>query len=134
MTIVKDEGEIVRNSRNVIEQGSQSGFGWRRLRGLESPQRLCANLRHSRLQSSHEVSHKGRGIVIPFVQRQPGRANLWYALLAGSSPFADHGGFPKSGRCRNEGQFAVQALVQPFDQPGARDNLRPGWGDIKFRG
>jgi hypothetical protein len=26
----------------------------------------------------------------------------------------------------------VHALVQPLDQAGAEDNLRPGWGNIKF--
>jgi len=38
------------------------------------------------------------------------------------------------GGGRDEGQFAVQTLVQPLDQAGAEDNFRTRWGDIKFSG
>ncbi len=31
-------------------------------------------------------------------------------------------------------QPADEAEVQPFDQPGAENNFRPRWGDVKFRG
>jgi hypothetical protein len=43
-------------------------------------------------------------------------------------------GFPKACRGRDEGQFAVQSLVEPHEQTGAADNVRPKWREIQFRG
>ena len=89
-----------------------------------------------RLQSSDEVSQKAYGVVIPFVQRQPGDADLGFEALATCDPFTDQRGFTKAGGGRDEGQFAArrEALVQPLDQAGAEDNFRPRWGNIKFSG
>ena len=128
MVIVQDEDEMVRDGGDFIEQGCQNRFDWRRLRGLEHSQHPCSNIRCNRLQSRDEVSQKAGGVVIPFVQRQPGDRSL-----ATGNPFADQRGFAKPGGGRDEGQFAVQALVQPLDQAGAEDNFRPRRGDIKFR-
>jgi hypothetical protein len=65
----------------------------------------------NRLQSSDEVSQKACGVVIPFVQRQPGSANLRFEALATGDPFANQRGFTKSGGGRDEGQFASKTLV-----------------------
>ena len=66
--VVQDEDEIVRDSGDFIEQGSQNRFGGRRLRGLERRQYLFSNIRCNRLQSRDEVRQKARRVVIPFVQ------------------------------------------------------------------
>ena len=129
VVVVQDEDEIVRDGGDFIEQGRQNRFGWRWLGGLEHSQHPFSNIRRNRLQSSDEVSQKACGVVIPFVQRQPGGRSL-----ATGDPFADQRGFAKAGGGRDEGQLAVQTLVQPLDQAGAEDNFRPRWGDIKFSG
>ena len=129
VVVVKDEDELVREGGDVIEQGRQHRFGWRWLRGLEHTQHPCANRRRNRLQRSDEVGQKAGGVVIPFVQRQPGDRSL-----ATGDPFADQRGFAKAGGGRDEGQFAVQPLVQPLDQARAEDHVRPRWRDIQFRG
>ena len=120
---------MIRNGGDFIEQGCQNRFGWRWLRRLEHSQHPFSNLRRNCLQSRDEVSQKTCGVVIPFVQRQPGDR-----LPATGNPFADQRGFAKPGGGRDEGQFAVrrETLVQPLDQAGAEDNFRPRWGDIKF--
>ncbi len=118
VVIVKDEDKIVRDGGDFIEQSRQNRFGWRRLRGLEHAQHAFSNIRRNRLQSSNEVSQKTCGVIIPFVQRQPG-----YRSPATSDPFADQRGFTKAGGGRDEGQFTVQPLVQPLDQAGAEDNF-----------
>jgi hypothetical protein len=55
-----------------------------RLRGLERPQHPCSDIRRNRLQSSDEASQKACGVVIRFVQRQPGNRSF-----TNSDPFAD---------------------------------------------
>src|SRR3989304_223639 len=152
VVVVEDENEIVRDGGDFIERGRQNRFDWWRLRGLEPPQPPCSNIRRNpfvsahlcprprcrqgkRLQSSDEGSQKACGIGIPFVQRKPGGRSL-----ATGNPFTDQRGLPKTSRRRDEGKFAsktlvlAQTLVQPLDQAGAEDNLRPRWGDIKFSG
>ena len=103
VVVVKDEDEIVRDGGDFIEQGRQNRFGGRWLRGLEHSQHPCSNIRRNRLQSSDEVSQKAGGVVIPFVQRQPGDRSL-----ATGDPFADQRGFAKAGGGRDEGQFAAR--------------------------
>ena len=123
MVIVQDQDEMIRDGGDFIEQGCQNRFGGRWLRGLERAQHPFSNIRRNRLQSSDEVSQKAGGVVIPFVQRQPGDRSL-----ATGDPFADQRGFAKAGGGRDEGQFTMQALVQPLDQAGAEDNVRTGVG------
>ena len=72
VVVVQDEDEMVWDGGDFIEQGRQNRFGWRWLRGLEHTQHPCSNSRRNRLQSSDEVGQKAGGVVIPFVQRQPG--------------------------------------------------------------
>ena len=72
VVVVKDEDEIVRDGGDFVEQGRQDRFGRRWLRGLERTQHPCSNLRRNRLQGGDEVGQKAGGVVIPFVQRQPG--------------------------------------------------------------
>src|SRR5438552_3031048 len=129
VVVVKDEHEVVRDCGDFIQQSGQNRFDWWRLRGLEHTQHAFSNVRRNRLQSSDEVSEKAWWVVIPFVQRQPGDRSL-----ATGEPFAEQRSFTKAGGCRDEGQFAVQTLVQLLDQAGTRDNFRPRGRDIKFSG
>ena len=96
---------------------------------MECTQHPFSDVRGNGPQSGDEVSQKACGVVIPFVQRQPGGRSL-----ATSKPLADQRGFTEAGGGRDEGQFAVQTLVQPFDQAWAEDDSRPRWGDIEFGG
>ena len=63
---------MIRDGGNFVEQGCQKQLGWRRLRGMERSQHPCTNIYRNCLQSRDEVSQKAGGVVIPFVQRQPG--------------------------------------------------------------
>ena len=96
---------------------------------MEHTQHPFSNIHRNRLQSSDEVSQKACGVVILFVERQPGD---W--SLATGDPFADQRSFTKAGGCRDEGQLAMQTLVEPVDQAGTKDNFRARWRDIKFSG
>ena len=93
-------------------------------------------IRRNGLQSRDEVGQKACEVVIPFIQRQPGHANLWFASLAIGNPFADQCGLAKASGGRDEGQLAArrETLVQPLDQARAEDSFRPRRGDIQFRG
>ena len=75
VVVVKDEDEAFREGGELVDQGRQQRFGWRRLRGLERSQHTrsrnhfdCRN----GLQSRDEVGQKACEVVIPFLQRQPG--------------------------------------------------------------
>jgi len=96
---------------------------------LERTQHPFSNVWGNRLQGSDEISHKAGGLVIPFVQRKPGGLSL-----ASGEPFAEERGFAKAGRGTDEGQYAVQTLIQPLDQAGAENSFRPRWGEIEFSG
>ncbi len=129
VVVVKDEDEMIFYGGQVIEQGRQHRFGWRWLRGVEHPQHPFSNRGRNRLQRSDEVRQKAGGIVLPFVQRQPGCRSL-----APEDPFTDQCSFPKASGGREEDQLAVQTLVQPLEQAGAEDHVRPKRRDIQFRG
>ena len=49
VVVIKDEGEMVREGGDFIEQGCQNRLGLRRLRGLECSQQPLANPRLDRL-------------------------------------------------------------------------------------
>ena len=74
------------------------------------------------LQCSDEIREKACGVVIPFIQRQPGDRSL-----KAGDPFADHCGFTKSGGGGDEGELVteLQTLIEPFDQLGAGDEVLP---------
>ena len=129
VVVVEDEDEIIGNGCDFIEQGCQNHFGWRRLRGLEHRQQPCAHIRLNRLHGSDEVRQEACGVVIPFVQRQPGRLSL-----AVSDPCADERALAKAGSRRDERQFALHTIVEPLDEPGAVNKFRLRRGDIKFGG
>ena len=105
---------------------------------MEHTQHPFSNIRRNpfdsaqgkRLQSSDEVSQKACRVVIPFVQREPG-----HRPLVTGNPFADQRGFAKAGRGGDEGEFVtkLKTLIEPFDQVGAWDQVRPQWRDIQFR-
>ena len=129
VVVVQDEDEIVRDCDDLVEQGRQDRFGRRRPRGLERTQHPFSDVRGNRLKSGDYVRQKARGVAIPFVQRQPGGRSL-----ATGEPVAEERGLTEAGGGGDEGQFAVQTLVEALDQVGAEDGLRPRWGDIKFSG
>jgi hypothetical protein len=110
VVVVEDEDEIVRDGVNLVEQICQDRFGRRLLGGSEYTQRPLSDIRSDRLQGSDEVRQKARGVVVPFVQRQPGGRSL-----ATGDPFAEESGFTEAGGGGDEAQSAVQALVQALD-------------------
>ena len=96
---MKVSGMVVISLSRAVRIDSVGG-GWKGLKRIQHP---FSNIRRNRLQSSDEVSQKACGVVIPFVQRQPGDRSFTIC-----DPFADQRGFTKAGGGRDEGQFAVQ--------------------------
>jgi hypothetical protein len=56
------------------------------------------------------------------------------ALISLPPQVAEERGFTKAGGGGDEGQFAVQTLVEALDQAGAEENSGPRRGDIEFSG
>ena len=131
MVVVQDEHEMVRDGIDFIEQGRQRRFDCRRLMGLKRSQHTCADIRRDRLQSRDQVSQKAVGVVIAFIQRQPGGAKLWFESLSTGEPFADQRGFPKAGRGRDQGQFAMQALHSSARSGADEGRILVEWGGYK---
>ena len=129
VVVVEDEDEIVRDGGDFVEQGRQDRFGRRGPRGSEDPQHAFSDIRRDRPQSSDEVSQKARGLVVPFVQRQPGGRSP-----AAGDPFAEERGLAEAGRGGDEDQSVVRTLVQPLDQAGAQDGSRLVRWDIELSG
>ncbi len=76
VVVVKDEGNIVWDGGELVEQGGQNRFGWWWLRRLEGIQHPRSNIRRNRLQRGDEMRQKACGVVIPLVQRQPGSGSV----------------------------------------------------------
>ena len=76
VVVVQDEDERVREGGDVIEQGRQDRVDGRWLRRLQHTQYTLSNRRRNGLQRSDEVQEKAGGVVLPFVQRQPGNWSL----------------------------------------------------------
>jgi len=68
----------------------------------ESNQGFFANAFLYFLQCRNDVEQETAGIVIPFIQRNPGDMPL-----TASNPPAQQGGFAESGWSGDEGHFAV---------------------------
>jgi hypothetical protein len=80
-----------------------------------------------RPQSGDEVREEVRGVVVPFVKRQPGgRSRL------GGDPFAEQRGLAESGEGTDEGQLPVSTLVEALDQAGAGEDSWLGRGNKEF--
>src|SRR5262249_31959937 len=67
VVVVKDEGKVIRQGGDFIEQRCQDRFGRCRLRRLQRTRQPLSNTGANRLQGSSEVSQKACGVVIPFV-------------------------------------------------------------------
>src|SRR2546429_7053612 len=120
---------MVRDGGKCIKTRCKKCGGWLGVVGLYHPRPPFPNAMLKLLQSSHEVLQKECGVVLPFAQRQPG-----HLPVATSHPCADQRGFAKASGGSDEGQFAVQTLVQPLEQARAADNVRPKPREIQFRG
>src|SRR4051794_4691106 len=129
VVVVDNKDEILAGGSDFIEQSYENGFRWRWLRGLEYTQQRFGDTGRDRTHSSDEVAQKACGVVIPFVQRQPG-----HLPLGTSGPGADQCCLTETGGRRDEGQFALQTLVYPLDQTVAQDCFRRRWRDMEFRG
>ena len=128
VVVVQHENERVREGGDVIEQGRQDRVDGRWLRRLQHTQGTLSNRRRNGLQRSDEVQEKAGGIAVPVIQRQPGNGPV-----ARSGPGAEKRGFAKTGRGRDQGQFAVQPRLQTLDEARAQDHVRPQWRDVQFR-
>jgi len=91
--------------------------------GLEHTQYPFSNIRRNRLQSSDEVSQKSCGVVIPFIQRQPGDRSL-----ATGDPFADQRGFAKAGGGGDKVSLRCRPSFSRSIRRGRRTTLGRGGG------
>jgi hypothetical protein len=56
----------------ILTCGDYQVHRWWQVLEVEHTQHPCSDIRRNRLQGSDKVSQKACGVVIPFVQRQPG--------------------------------------------------------------
>ncbi len=63
-----------------------------------------------------QVVHEARGVVIAFIQRQPGRLVLIFR-----DPVSQQAGFPKAGRCGDQGDAFGDVVFQCRGQPPTSD-------------
>ena len=70
------------------------------------------------------MDEKACEFVIAFVQRQPR-----HLPVATGDPSADQRRFTEAGRGGDEGQLAVQTIVQPVHQRGPGYRFRRRWWD-----
>src|SRR5215207_8899252 len=127
VVVVEHENKIVRNGSNLVDQDRQDCFGRQWLWGVEHTRYAFPDI--DRLQSGDEVSHKACRVAVPVIQRKPGGRSP-----ATSDPFAEERGLAKAGGGGDEGQPAVQTLVEAFDQAWARDGPRLRRWDVQFGG
>jgi hypothetical protein len=133
--VVEDEDKSLRHGGNLVDQSGQDRVDAWWLGRLECcPGRLSdTGLAEAwdGLQGADQVGPKARRIIVALVEREPGDVRT---RLAAGDPLADQRGLAKAGRGRDEGEFALEALIQSLDQARARDPLRvwPGGGDIEF--
>ncbi len=69
VVVVEDEHDVAGDRREVVEQGRQRRFGWRRLRRLEHGQRAFADPGRDRLQRRDEVGQEAAGVAVAFIER-----------------------------------------------------------------
>src|SRR5690606_16018041 len=127
--VVEDQYELIPGGGDVIDEGGQDRFDGRGLRGFKGGQYRRPDFRRDRLHGRDEVSQKAARFAIAFIEGQP-RDRPASAF----DPLANQRRFPETGGSRNDGHSALQAPVQPFDQPGTRDKGRAGLGGVEFGG
>ncbi len=114
VVVVEDEDETVLDGGDLVEQGRQDRFCWWRLGGEKGAKRAFSDLRGDRPQGGDEVGQEARGVVVPFVKRQPGGRSR-----ETGDPFAEERGLAEAGGGGDEGKFAVQS-------PSLRRSIRRG--------
>ena len=106
MIIVKDDGKIVGNFAQVVEQGQQDRFVANRLVAVQQGQGGLANLRLHLLKSLDKVREKAFGRLVSRFERQPCDRHF-----PAARPFGRQGGLAKTGGSRHQGQRAQQPGV-----------------------
>ena len=130
MVVVEDEDDTVRESRDLVEQGRQHRFDRWRLGRLEHAQHPFPNIRRNRPQGGDEVGQEARGIVVAFVQGQPGGRPVGNLAIHSLTSVL----FPKPAEAETSVSLRSQALVQPLDQAGADNDSRRRRRDIELGG
>jgi hypothetical protein len=139
MVIIQNKDDFLGDGSQIVDQGDQNGVGGWRLRGLEHVQGPLADFSVNLLdlvKRCDEVDQESHRIVIIFIQREPGHLDrlamdfLVYPQIF--QPMTDQGGFAKASRGGDQSQFAVQTILQAFDQFSSLDEFRSGGGDVEF--
>ena len=121
-------------SRDLVEQRRQHrsvGGGW----GDSSiAQTLLPDVCGNRLQGRDEVGQEACRVAVVVVKGKPCRTNRRFRTVAAGGPLADHGGLAEASCGGHKRQSALQALVESFDQAGARDRVGPRRRDVELGG
>jgi hypothetical protein len=126
VVVIQHENEAIRQGGELVEEGRQDRFD-RRLRRLQHSCNPGTGICGNRLDRRHEVGEEPRRVVVSLVQRQPGAG-----VSACGDPFAHQGCLAKSGRRGDEGELAMQSVVQLVEQAGAGDDQRPDRGNVEL--
>ncbi len=94
------------------------GFQRRHLSRMEPVERVLSDTRLKRVEGGNEICHKAREIVIALFYRIPrsGQRLLF-------QPRGQQGRLPETWRRGDKRERALEALVQPFDQPRTSDQV-----------
>ena len=107
-----------------------SGRSQKRLRpGNDNANMMTLITRSERVTSPASAAATAIKVLRIKPPRYPGRRTL-----AASKPLTDQRSFTKARRSRDEGQFAVQAFIQPLDQVGSEDNILAERRNVKLCG
>src|SRR5215203_5642052 len=127
VVVVENENDFVCDGGQFVEQHRKDRFGRRWLWGVEHARHAFPDI--DRLQSGDEVDEKACRVAVLLVQRKPGSRSS-----ATSHPFAEERGLAEAGGGGDEGQLAVQTLVEAFDQAWTLDGPRLSQWDVQFGG
>ena len=129
VVVVEDECEGVGNPGEVVDQCSEDRFRAERLRRTKQGQAVIDRARMKRLDRCDDVRQEQSQVVVSRIERHPGHTGM--AVI---NPFAQQSGFAEAGRRGNEREPPPEAqpVVEPLDQPWARDPLRAQRRQVKL--
>ena len=130
VVVVEHEHELVRDGGDVIQQRPQRRLDRWRLGRIQQREGILANPRLHRLQCSDEVSPEQRWLIVVLVKRDP--CPRPFAGRGSCQPFSQHRRLAETRRRGDQGQLALDPLVQALDQSRTRYQPRTPLGDIEL--
>lgn len=132
VVVVEHLHDVVGEGAQIVEQSGEDRLGRRSGRRQERQRSLAELVRRSghRRQGGDQVRPEPRGIVVPPVERQPGRGS--FTTRRGCQPVRQQRRLAEPGRSRHERQRRPRPPAQTLAQPGPGDQRAPRPGDVEL--